>query len=130
MCYLRFDGRKKRVTYVDCGHAKTIHCSVSGEIDWLESECVPIGFSELETYSQCTVPYSIGDLFVCYSDGVTEAANADGEMFGLSRLTELVQANKTAEPDDLVAIIKDAVLSYANGIPLGDDLTILVIRAS
>jgi PAS domain S-box-containing protein len=128
MCYLRFDSRKKRVTYVDCGHAKTIRCSSAGEIEMLESECVPIGFSELETYSQCCAPYSHGDIFVCYSDGVTEAANKEGDMFGLDRLTALVAENYASDPESLTEIIKSEVLAYADGVPLGDDLTILIIR--
>lgn len=128
MCYLRFDSRKKRVTYVDCGHAKTIRCSIDGEVEMLESECCPIGFSELETYSQRTLPYKSGDIFVCYSDGVTEAANPEGDMFGLDRLTDLVAANYKSTPTELTAMIKDEVMKYANGVPLGDDLTILIIR--
>lgn len=129
MCYLRFDHLAGAVTFVDCGHAKTIHCRAGGAMETLESDCVPLGFSASEVYTQRKVTYSPGDMFLCYSDGVTEAADPQGEMFGLDRLLALVDANLAASPASLIRIITGAVLSHTGNAPLGDDLTVLVIRA-
>jgi len=130
MCYLRFDNCARMVTFVDCGHTKTIHCCKDGSIQTLQSDFVPLGVCPEEIYEQRQTSFSPGDMFVCYSDGVTEASNAQGEMFGLDRLTSLVAGNRDASPSDLIDLITSAVLDHACGTTLADDLTVLVIRAS
>lgn len=128
VCYLRFDNLARTVTYVDCGHAKTIHCHVDGRTTFLESDCLPLGFSAKEIYKERIEHFQPGDLFLCYSDGVTEAQCADGEMFGLERLKALVEAHKDDSPQLIADQIKKAVMEYACADALGDDLTVIAIR--
>ena len=74
---------------------------------------MPLGFSELEIYQQVSFPLAVGDVLVFYSDGLTEARNADGEFFGVERLMEVIQSQHHLEPARLIDAIRGAVLAFA-----------------
>jgi sigma-B regulation protein RsbU (phosphoserine phosphatase) len=67
-------------------------------------------------------------LLVSYSDGVTEATSPTGEMFGLDRLMALTQTLLDLPASLVAQTVRDKVMEYAEGRPLGDDLTVLSIR--
>ena len=50
---------------------------------------LPLGMREGEIFNQISVPFESGDLLLFYSDGVTEARNLAGELFGEDRLLQL-----------------------------------------
>jgi serine phosphatase RsbU (regulator of sigma subunit) len=69
-----------------------------------------------------------GDLLVLYSDGLVEAANSNGDLFGEQRLRQVLErcaAGTTCEIKD--AILK-AVRSFIGPLPLNDDLTLMTVR--
>lgn len=130
LCYARFDLAARRVVFVDCGHTKTIHYRrCADRCDLLQGESMPLGFSERETYRQDSVAFDEGDVFFFYSDGVTEAQDETGELFGVGRLTEIVRANSELAPDALIDAVRQAVVAYSHSETFADDLTCVVIRA-
>ena len=70
-----------------------------------------------------------GDVLVFYSDGVVEAGESAGEMFGVGRLGEVVLANRTRDAKTVVEAVFRAVRRYSGDEPLADDATIVVLRA-
>ncbi|MCW3098665.1 MAG: protein serine/threonine phosphatase [Chthonomonadaceae bacterium] len=129
LCYARFDLLAGRVTFVDCGHTKTIHFQQqSGLCVMLEGDNMPLGVSEREVYKQVVAPFGSGDLFFFYSDGLTEARNSDGEFFGSDRLAALIGANSRLPPEELVAKVRQEVVSFAGSEVFGDDLTCVAVR--
>ena len=74
------------------------------------------------------MPFEPGDLFLLYSDGITEASNASGELFGPDRLSACVQANRQLSPEALVTAVRAAVLTFAGSDRLSDDLTCVAFR--
>ena len=67
-----------------------------------------------------------GDRIFIYSDGITEAENVEGEMFGSERLEECF-INENANPDHLFDGILDSVKSFGSGKSQGDDITIIEV---
>jgi sigma-B regulation protein RsbU (phosphoserine phosphatase) len=129
LCYARFDHIRQQVTFVDCGHTKTIHYSrTSGELHTLEGDSLPLGVSEREVYTQVTVPFSPGDMFCFYSDGVTEARNGEGELFGYDRLAATVRENGHLSPEGIVETVRQAVMRFSGGTEFPDDLTCVAVR--
>ena len=130
LCYARFDMTARRVTWVDCGHTKTLHFHPgSAHCGALEAgQNMPLGFSEREVYRQVSRPFEAGDLFLFYSDGVTEAQDADAEQFGVGRLRALVEAHPDFGPEALVRAIRDAVVSFSGSERMADDLTCVAVR--
>lgn len=130
LVYARFDLLARRVIYVDCGHTKTIHYRRRADrCDLLEGESMPLGFSEREIYRQEVASFGEGDVFFFYSDGVTEAQNEAGELFGMDRLVELVRARHDLAPGALIEAVRQAVIAYSHSETFADDLTCVAIRA-
>lgn len=128
-CYLRFDLATDHVLMVDCGHTPSIHYQAArGQCALLKGGNMPLGFSQRETYSQVILPYAAGDVFVLYSDGITEAQNSAGEMFGEERLCALVCAQAADEPAVLLDAITAAVAAFSGQAIQRDDLTCIVVR--
>ncbi|MDP8228437.1 MAG: SpoIIE family protein phosphatase, partial [Candidatus Electryoneaceae bacterium] len=126
--YARINLERRRLEFVDCGHTRTIHYKRrTGKCDLLQGENMPLGFIENEVYKQISVPIEAGDLFCFYSDGVTETADPDGNLFGEERLEDLVKRNGELEPGKLVDVIREAVIDFAHSEKFGDDFTVVVV---
>jgi hypothetical protein len=67
-----------------------------------------------------------GDVMVLYTDGITEARNAEGELFGPRRLAEIVERNRTAPSEAIRQHIIDEVTAWMTA--QDDDVTVLVLR--
>jgi sigma-B regulation protein RsbU (phosphoserine phosphatase) len=129
LCYARFDLDRRCVTFVDCGHPKTIHFRDHGHSTaLLQGENLPLGFNEQEIYRQVFVPFELGDIFVFYSDGVTETENEAGEFFEEGRLADLVMRHNELDPVELIERIRAAVLAFAHSESFSDDLTCVVVK--
>ncbi len=129
LCYARIDPVSQQVTFVDCGHTKTIHLvKATGEIRTLEGDNLPLGVSEREIYAQVTVPFAEGDLFCFYSDGLTEARDEGGELFGFDRLADAVRANSYLAPGPLIERIRQTVVEFSHAETFPDDLTCVAVR--
>jgi len=84
-------------------------------------------FDEL-TYDEGMVQMREGDIFLAYSDGVTEPENEFGE-FGESRLIELVQENRDRPLEQITEIVTAAVDDWIGGAEQPDDVTLVLARA-
>lgn len=129
LTYARFDPQTSKVILVDCGNTKLVRChQSSGDIEYLTGYNMPLGFSETETYTEAEFSYTPGDIFVLYSDGVTEARNQEGELFGLERLNQIIKSNHLRSPSQIVDSIKQAVTGFVGTGSLNDDLTCVVMQ--
>jgi sigma-B regulation protein RsbU (phosphoserine phosphatase) len=74
------------------------------------------------------VPIKPGDLFFFFTDGVSEAMDAEGACFGESRVTAFLSAHADLEPDAIRDRLVKDVAAFAQGQPQHDDLTMLIVR--
>ena len=88
---------------------------------------MPLGFPEQEPFKQTSVSFKPGDLFVFYSDGLTEAKNQDGVLYGEKRLVDVVQKNAIIEPKELINIIRKDVVAFSQSDIFDDDLTCVLV---
>jgi sigma-B regulation protein RsbU (phosphoserine phosphatase) len=129
LCYARFDLEKRQVAVVDCGHTKTVHFRPhAGTCEMLQNAHAPLGVSEQEIYKQIAFPFAAGDLFVFYSDGVTEAQNEAGEFFGTDRLFELIKASSELPPEEMVDRVRLAVIAFSHAEAFADDVTCVAVK--
>jgi serine phosphatase RsbU (regulator of sigma subunit) len=82
-----------------------------------------------KTLTEQEVKCNRGDIFVFYTDGLSEARNAKGEEFGDERLCNIVNDNHTKSMSDLKQIIIDSILGFLDGQNLADDLTLLLVKS-
>jgi sigma-B regulation protein RsbU (phosphoserine phosphatase) len=127
--YARFDLDQRQVELVDCGHMPVIHYQQrTGSYTMLRGSNVPLGVSEGEIYEHITEPFEPEDVFVFYSDGITEAQNSSGEFFGISRLAECVRINSRLDALQLITKIRRSVVAFSNSETFADDLTCVVVK--
>ncbi len=129
LSYARLDIYNQRLDLVDCGHTGIVHVhGSSGACDVLHGENLPLGVREGEIYEQISVPFEAGDLFFFYSDGITEARNAAGELFGTERLLEQIRVNSQLDPNAFIEAIRNTVFEFSGSERLTDDLTSVVVK--
>ena len=115
--------------FVGAGHLDNVIVRSDGSIVPLASTGLPLGLLEGGgPYGETAHRLDAGDLVVLYSDGVTDAQNADGEEFGDRRLHDLLAASSGAAPDAVADAVLLAVDGFVDGAPQFDDITILVLR--
>ncbi|MGD1096116.1 MAG: PAS domain S-box protein [Bryobacteraceae bacterium] len=129
LCYARLDIGRRVLDLVDCGHTGIVHLhGKTGLHEILHGDNLPLGIRENEIYDQISIPFEPGDLFLFYSDGVTEARSSTGELFGPQRLEDCVVSNGQLEPAVLVETVHQAVTAFTGSARLTDDLTCVAIR--
>jgi sigma-B regulation protein RsbU (phosphoserine phosphatase) len=69
-----------------------------------------------------------GDLLFCYTDGITEAMAARGQMFTEARLRDVLTGPATRTAQEVVEAVTGAVRLFAAGAPQSDDITALAVR--
>ena len=92
-------------------------------------EGTPLGIFEGE-FSEEKIDFEKGDIFILYTDGVTEAMNTRGEMFGRERLVKLVKNNANLKPEALAGLIQNRVKAFESKKRQHDDITVIVIRTA
>ena len=115
------------VTYCNAGHNPPFVFSKGG-VTRLEEGGPVVGLLEFAPYCEGEIKLNAGDTIVMFSDGVSEALNANGEEFGDARLEEVVAAVKDSSSSDIVERIVASVRLFTKGAPQSDDITVMVIR--
>jgi phosphoserine phosphatase RsbU/P len=129
LCYARFDLSRKQMRFVDCGHMRTIQYYWDSQTcSLLQGVNMPLGFPETEPFTQIAVPFSNGDFFFFYSDGLTEAMSSDGQLFGEERLVASVQASATFSPDEIIERVWIDIVSFSGSDAFRDDFTSVVVK--
>lgn len=129
LCYARFNLKKFELDLIDCGHTRTIHStSRAGTFALLQGKNMPLGFSQGEIYEKISTPFTAGDVFFFYSDGVTEAKNHEGKYFGERRLAELVHAHNHLDPKGLVERVRQEITAFSRSQTFLDDLTCVAVK--
>ncbi len=99
-----------------------------GTIDVIRAEGFPLGLFPDVEYEEISLAARPGDAFVFMSDGITDAQNEAGEMFGPERVMELVRAHPQASARWLGELILAAVGEFQGGADRFDDETVVVLR--
>jgi serine phosphatase RsbU (regulator of sigma subunit) len=131
-----YEDATRQLRFVNCGHLPPLLVR-SGRasddspcaVERLEPTCTVLGLFAQWECSVAEVRLSPGDLLVLYTDGVTEATNADGQEFGESRIIDTLRAHVDYAPATLVDVIVRAVQQFANG-EQADDITLVVARCT
>ena len=115
--------------YVSAGHNPAyVYRVETGRIEELAPSGMILGAFEDVNYESVAFRMNLGDILVVYSDGVTEAMDTSGEMFGESRLREVVRESAAEGGAGVQEAILAAVESFMGKASAYDDLTVLVVE--
>ncbi len=127
LCYAFFDLSGKMMTISNSGLPYPFRCSGSDCAE-IELAGVPLGSFPGSTYDELRIPLRKDDLFVFYSDGISEALGEAGAEFGTRRLREVIGAHAHASPRAIVDAIFNAVTTFRGTRAQGDDMTVVAVR--
>jgi len=122
-----YDGRARRLTYSNGGHLPPILIGQDGAVRRLEAGGTVVGLFDGMTYDEETVEMNPGEVFLAYSDGVTEPENDFGE-FGEQRLIDLVRENREKALPLISQIVTAAVDTWIGDKEQPDDVTLVLAR--
>jgi len=129
MFYLLFDMKNFTVAYSNGGHLPVIHMK-KGEKKMLfldVSEGTPLGLME-GPYGADRADFKKGDIFVFYTDGITEAMNSKSELYESKRLINVIESRDWASSAELIEAIEKDVRRFEPKSRQHDDMTVIVIR--
>jgi serine phosphatase RsbU (regulator of sigma subunit) len=120
-----FDARSSKFTYVNAGHNPPLAISPGGKVRELYRGGLILGAMPGQEYEQEEITLSEGDLVFLYTDGLSEAENGMGEMYGEERVRDFVVDHRNLSVDRLLDSISEDAATFSEGIPARDDLTLL-----
>jgi phosphoserine phosphatase RsbU/P len=123
-----YDERLHRLTYSNGGHLPPILIREDGAVRRLEAGGTVVGLFDNMTYDEGAVDMGPGEIFVAYSDGVTEPENDFGE-FGEQRLIDLVRDNRHLPLPQISQVVTLAVDDWIGDKEQPDDVTLVLARA-
>ena len=123
-----YDGKQRTLIYSNGGHLAPLVLGEDGKVHRLEHGGTPVGLFDGMTYQESSARLFPGEIFLAYSDGVTEPENDFGE-FGEQRLVELVRENHHLPLARISEIITAAVDDWIGANEQPDDVTIVLARA-
>jgi sigma-B regulation protein RsbU (phosphoserine phosphatase) len=128
-----YDDSTRRLSYANCGHPPPLvlraGSSCAQPVERLAATCTVLGLFRNWRCSVAETQLAPGDTLVLYTDGVSEAATAEGEEFGESRLVETAQAHCQDSPASLLQAIAEATQRFSHG-EQQDDITLVVARCT
>lgn len=122
-----YDDEKHRLTYANAGHLPPIVLGADGTVRRLETGGTVVGLFPDCDYAEETVELYPGDIFIAFSDGITEPENEFGE-FGEDRLIETVAANRHLPLDRITEHVISAVQDWIGSTEQPDDITVVLAR--
>jgi serine phosphatase RsbU (regulator of sigma subunit) len=137
--YAVVDVRARTMTYARAGHTPLIHVPGGGAAGErgariLAPNGMVVGlkiddggmFERL--LEEQTIPLSAGDLYVFFTDGISEAMNDADDCFGEGRLARLSEEGADLPSDELRGRILDEVTAFVNGAAQHDDMTMVLLK--
>ena len=125
----KLDPETRTLTYANAGHNSAyLYRAATEEEIWLRPTGPAIGLVEDFAVHMDSVQLEHGDILLLYTDGITEAFNSDGVMWGEDGLADIVKQNMDSSAEQLIQKILQSLKSHTNGSPLADDVTLMIYR--
>jgi len=125
MLYVMLNTQSGCMRVANAGHNYPV--VINGQVREVELDGLPLGVLGDSVYGELNVVLQHGDTVLLYTDGVVEAVDARGEMFGYQRLTELLSANDDLKPRALLALLLHELRAWGGAFQ-ADDITIVILR--
>ena len=127
LIYAVWDDLNRTLQIANSGLPRPIYCH-HGEIEIIEATGLPLGLFDDAEYDEFGFQANTGDLFVFFSDGILDATNSNGDLFGRRGVETIVKENCRLSAQEIVDAIFKAVQEHSAGGEAFDDQTILAIR--
>lgn len=135
MTYGILSPSERAIRWVRAGHNPTLVVNTrSGAIGEIKPPGMVVGMKGGQVFRDSlqveTTQLQPGDVFLLYTDGVTETTNAQGEEFDMPRLREVVARCAGDGPEALLTQVMDRIRHFRGSQPIGDDVTLLALAVA
>ena len=125
--YAVWDDAERTLQVANSGLPRPIYCH-NGKVEVIEATGLPLGLFDDADYDEFNFRAKPGDLFVFFSDGILDARNNAGELFGRQRVEQIVSRAADKSADWIVDTLFKAVLEHAGSEDPFDDPTVVAIK--
>jgi sigma-B regulation protein RsbU (phosphoserine phosphatase) len=133
-CYLTLDTQQAIATCASAGHPSPLVTNRdSRRVEPLIHQLAnnpALGLFPNSVYANVTTPIKPGDLFLLFTDGISEAAGAGSEEFGRERLRRVIEDNLERDVPGLIQAIMASVSQFTNLEPLADDICMVAVEVN
>jgi len=127
LIYAVWDDERQTLQVANSGLPRPLYWH-DDKIEIIEATGLPLGLFDDADYDEFTFNAKPGDKFVFFSDGILDARSEAGELFGRSRVEQIVANSDGVSAEDLVNSLFNAVAEHASGVETFDDQTVVVIK--
>jgi len=127
--FAEYDDDSRKLRYSNCGHQPALLLRGDGALERLKATCTVVGLFEKWDCAMEERKLTPGDTLLLYTDGVTEALNAEGEEFGEERLLEAARQHRELSPPELLAAVADQARGFSPH-EQSDDVTLIVAKCT
>ncbi|WP_243371369.1 SpoIIE family protein phosphatase [Geotalea sp. SG265] len=129
MFYANYDAGSKLLRYANAGHnPPLIMGKGAAACIELDAEGLILGINRTVSFEEKLFQLHEGDLVLFYTDGIIEAQNEGGELFGVDRLCLILKNMALEEPDRIMRRVLAEVTRFAGSKPLEDDISMIIMR--
>lgn len=127
LIYAVWDDEHRTLTVANSGLPRPIYVH-GGKNEVIEATGLPLGLFDDADYDEFKFRMKPGEMFVFFSDGILDARNRAGDMFGRTRVEKIVAECTTKSADCVVESLFNAVAEHSAGVEAFDDQTVVAIR--
>jgi len=124
-----FDAGRGVLSYTCAGHEPPFIVRGDGKAHSLLQTQLIAGIDPAFHYREHTVDFTPGDLFCVFSDGIIEAENGDGAIFGRAGVARILEERHAEEPSAIARDLLRALAEHLGGDPVRDEVSIVVVKA-
>lgn len=127
--YLIYKPKERTVKYSNGGHNPLVWVKDDGEVLSLtQSVGSPVGIIPGSEFTADEFKVSSGDVFVMYTDGISEARDRNLKEFGEKRILDTALINRRLSAQESSDKLVDEVQKFSRGMPQHDDMTVIVLK--
>jgi sigma-B regulation protein RsbU (phosphoserine phosphatase) len=127
LIYALWDDENRTLTVANSGLPRPIYVH-GGKNEVIEATGLPLGLFDETDYDEFRFRMKPGDMFVFFSDGILDARNRNGELFGRGRVEQIVGECAAKSADCVVDSLFKAVAEHSAGVETFDDQTVVAIK--
>ena len=126
-CFATWQKGRSKLRVANAGQSQPLLYK-DGRCGKIELTGFPLGIYEDVSYDEWNVTLEPGNILVFHSDGIAETTNSEGLFFGTARLRKLIEDKHEVTAAELADIVLREVDFFADGAPLADDRTLVVLK--
>lgn len=127
--YIEIDAQKKSIRWIRAGHDPAIVFDPGkGSFDELTGAGLPLGVFENAEYEESEQDIAAGNIIVIGTDGIWEARNMKGEMFGKERLQDIIRSQTKRPAKEILQEVINAVDHFRSSSEQEDDVTLVIVK--